>query len=252
MLSANSRFRCFFALLAACLLMFAGACSGNTENNGGSNNTADVVDDTDAGDTDDVSDDAGSDADAADADDDGLCSSCSSDDECGGPADRCVGLPAGDSACAQACDDQTPCPNGFFCANIGEGEDADQQCVPEELTCVDRCSDVTCDGDQVCDPWTGDCTEALGTCDAPCENNSVCGDGPEDICISVNQNERVCSAGCDPQSEAAQCPTNFFCTPVNDDPDTNEGVCFPIDRTCTDQCAGVDCQDGFNCNQTTG
>ncbi len=245
-------FRCFFAVLAACLLMLAGACSGNTENNGGSNNTADVVDDADAGDTDDVSDDIESDVDDADADDGGLCSTCTTDDECGGPADRCVGLPAGDSACAQACDDQTPCPDGFFCANIGEGADADQQCVPEELTCVDRCSDVTCDGEQVCDPWTGDCTEALGTCDAPCENNSVCGDGPEDICISVNQNERVCTAGCDPQSDAAQCPTNFFCTPVNEDPDTNEGVCFPIDRTCTDQCAGVDCQDGFNCNQTTG
>ncbi|MGM0555091.1 MAG: hypothetical protein ACQEVA_01820 [Myxococcota bacterium] len=255
MLSANSSCRGFFVFLMACLLLVAGACTGDDENNGGSNNTADVVDDVDAGDgdvEDDVNDADDTDDSDADASSTGLCSSCSADEDCGGAEDRCVTLPAGDSACARACDDQNPCPDSYFCANVGTEESPDTQCVPEELTCVDRCSDVTCDGDQICDPWTGDCTQPLGTCDAPCQNNSVCGDGPEDICININQNERVCTAGCDPQSDATECPTNFFCTPLGDDPDTNEGVCYPIDQTCTDQCAGVDCQDGFNCNQTTG
>ncbi len=204
----------------------------------------------------DVASDVADAGDTADAVDIGfLCQPCTANDECGTSDDRCLQLPAGDSGCARSCDPDVAdsCPAGFLCTAVDQAG-LDHQCVPEKLTCADRCSDVQCADGQVCDPWTGDCKEPLGTCDTGCTSNEVCGNGPEDICVTMpgTNGERDCMTGCNPQAQVSQCPINFVCSPLSNDPNTTEGICVPLAGTCVDRCSNVDCPDGQNCDQLTG
>ncbi|QDG50066.1 hypothetical protein FIV42_04740 [Persicimonas caeni] len=246
------------------LLVFAlavSACGDDTNNQPADDTGTDAADVVDAGDVESDADDVtdvevdANDADDADADDLGfLCQPCTDDSQCGGAEDRCLQYPAGDQACAQSCDPdaETPCPGGFLCASIDQTGTV-YQCVPEELTCEDRCSEADCADGEVCDPWTGECIEPLGTCDTGCTTSSICGDGPEDICINMpGADERACLPGCNPQAEVSECPVNYFCSPLTEEEDTTEGICFPLSSTCVDRCAGVDCASGENCNGLTG
>lgn len=252
----SSLFRLLSTLVLAVALAAAG-CSddGGTDQNNGEPadvgvDAADVQPDVGA----DVAADAADTADTADASIGFLCQPCTLDGQCGGAEDRCLTMPAGDQGCTQACDPEAeaPCPGGFVCSQVDEA--GDFQCVPEEFTCQDNCSDVSCSGGQVCDPWTGDCIEPLGVCDTNCTTASVCGDGPEDFCVNMpgTGGERSCLTGCNPQAEVTECPVNYFCTPLTQDPATTEGICYPVEGTCVDRCAGVDCPSGENCNERTG
>ncbi|MFW5966068.1 MAG: hypothetical protein ACOCV2_01065 [Persicimonas sp.] len=238
----------FWAVLLASLLVFAG-CGNDPEpeDDGG---TSDVADAADTSDVADVGD--GGDADA-DAGEDGFCAPCSDDSECGGEDDLCTEMPAGDSGCTESCDpdDEDACSDGTFCAQVDEETEA-YQCVPENLTCEERCEDADCGDDQVCDPWSGECIDPLGTCDTGCTVSEICGDGPEDQCVSLTEGERSCLPGCDPEAEEPDCPVDYFCTPLTDDPEVEEGVCAPIRGTCEDRCADVECDDGENCDELTG
>lgn len=187
----------------------------------------------------------------------GLCDQpCISDDNCGGPDDQCLLLPGGNNEriCSQDCSgEDATCPEGYFCALVSEEDDI-RQCVPQDLTCIDRCSDVMCGDDEGCDPLTGFCEPLLGLCDINCVSNGLCGDGPEDICINLDDNgpngESFCATGCDPEDNFS-CPVNFFCATLQEG-DEN-GVCVPQDLTCvTDRCDAVDCGAGFNCDVRTG
>ncbi len=212
----------------------------------------------DAGDASDASDAADS-ADTSDTDAGAglgfLCEPCVEDSECGSSEDRCLQMPDGVAGCTRSCqpDTEGTCPDDFFCALLDE-ETQDYQCVPEQLTCEDRCVDVACGDGQVCDPWTGECGEPLGICDQECTTSAVCGDGPEDQCITMpgTDGERVCLTGCNPQSENRECPLNYFCNRLTDDEDTEEGICVPLEGTCVDRCAGVECGAGENCDVLTG
>lgn len=253
-----SRLRWVFLLVFA---LAVSACGDDSNNQPAEDAGVDAADAADAGDVeldaDDVSDtaDDATDADDADTGDPGfLCQPCTDDSECGGADDRCLQYPAGDQACARNCDPdaEAPCPGGFVCASIDQTGTI-HQCVPEELTCEDRCSAADCADGEVCDPWTGECTEPLGTCDTGCTTSSICGDGPEDICINMpGADERACLPGCNPQAEVSECPVNYFCSPLTQEEGTTEGICFPLASTCVDRCSGVDCAAGENCNQLTG
>jgi hypothetical protein len=186
----------------------------------------------------------------------GLCGQpCVFDDQCGGADDRCVFLRAtGERVCGQVCisDEETgehDCPEDYFCARINAEEGEFFQCVPEILTCVDRCSDVVCEESQVCDPFSGFCTTRLGQCDLGCDNNALCGETNDDICLSFRDNadnESFCALGCD---DAFDCPINYFCGNINGRP---RGACVPIDLTCIDRCRGLECPEGTNCDVRQG
>jgi hypothetical protein len=184
---------------------------------------------------------------------DQLCTPCTDNAECGGEDDLCVTLFDEEQACGRACSEDAPCPEGYFCATVNDTDAS--QCVPEILTCVDRCSDVDCDDGDICDPLTGECRRPLRLCETDCLISSTCGDGPEDICLNVPDTpdgERMCAHGCDPEAETPECPADFFCAALDPDNDPNRGVCFPFMGTCVDRCADVDCPDGQNCDPVTG
>lgn len=180
---------------------------------------------------------------------------CVLDEQCGGPDDRCVFLGGtGESICGRSCviDEETTlsdCPEEYFCARINADEGEFFQCVPDLLTCIDRCSDSDCEDGQVCDPLTGFCTTRLGQCDLNCDNNAICGETSDDICLNIPgnaDNEAFCALGCD---DSFDCPIDFFCANLNG---RERGACVPIDLTCVDRCANVECGEGFNCDIRTG
>ncbi len=268
--------------ILGCVLTITGGCSSGSGNGGASSPSQDAAidaadetgvgggmdaepasDSVSEGDTDDTADDTGERGDAGEPDGgdvsdgiaptDFLCNSCSEDSECGGADDQCTQLLDGQQHCTSACDpDQdTPCPDNYTC--IRSSPEADMgQCVPEQRTCVDRCSDTDCGERQVCNPITGQCTERKSQCDT-CRSDAVCGDDPEDRCITLPDTggESVCANGCDPQSDTTTCPLNNFCVSVSEQND-DEGVCIPVDGTCRDRCSDKSCPEGQNCNRKTG
>lgn len=193
-----------------------------------------------------------------------LCESCTNNAQCGGEADLCLTYPDGESACSQSCDG-APCPDGYRCAGVESGTQVLQQCVPESLTCVDRCAGVTCEVEgERCDALTGECVAPGEVC-APCVSNTQCG-GDADICIGLPGAEctddddcevgevcggdgtcvgSFCGTDC---SEGQFCPDGTACYNVGSD----QQQCLPITLTCLDRCALVDCAEGFNCDQITG
>lgn len=184
-----------------------------------------------------------------------LCEPCVDNTDCGGENDFCITYVEGEEAsCGIDCDEDAPCPTGYFCAVLDEGAGV-QQCVPEQLTCVDRCSDVDCAAGEVCDPVSGACRRPLRLCETGCVLNSLCGDGPEDLCLNVpgtSDGERACFTGCNPEAEEPECPADYFCAQIDPDNDPTRGVCFPFEGTCVDRCATVDCPGGQNCDPVTG
>jgi hypothetical protein len=187
-----------------------------------------------------------------------LCSSCSEDSDCGGPDDQCRELD-GEQVCTRACDlqaEEDPCPDEYQCARVSQVSDQGQ-CVPDQLTCSDFCEQTDCEDGKVCDPLLKECREPLSLCDTRCTVDSVCGDGPEDQCLSLSsenesQQERICSTACDPQGDVSECPVDYRCVALEPDNEESPGVCFPLAGTCVDRCADTDCPEGQNCNATTG
>jgi len=180
----------------------------------------------------------------------GLCElGCIVAEECGGATDECIVLPdTGEQMCARDCA-ETACPEDYFCATVGPADNARRQCVPSILTCTERCTGVTCDAGQVCDPLSGACAPRLGLCDQDCSNSALCGDSVDDICIALGtpDDESICATGCD---TALDCPINYFCADLTD---RERGVCIPFEVTCrTDRCDGVDCGVGANCDPRSG
>lgn len=206
---------------------------------------------------------------AACADRPGLCEPCDGPGQCG-DGNYCLEyLVEGgrtERGCATAC---TPgsCPEGFDCLNVNVGDGTARLCIPETRTCVDRCSDVTCDEPQYCDPLTGDCVDPAPYCET-CSADYQCGvDNPcvglqggscittadcpsgeqcstDGVCLSFH-----CSVPCDPDStDLDQCPEEAACIRTG----AEEGLCIPYRGTCRERCAGVTCEDGFTCDDRSG
>lgn len=243
-------------------LGIAGGCGGSEPTDEADGGTTDVVDATDAGETGEPIDTREADVDATDAGDGIpapgiLCEPCSDDSECGESGDQCVELADGASVCATACDpaESSPCPDRFQCASFDQ-DDSTGQCIPDQLTCKDRCSGVECGEDRQCNPLNGECEETLGYCDNGCQIDSMCGDGPEDRCLPLpntrNPREQICTTTCNPESEDPGCPVDFACAALAPDEDPTSGICYPLERTCVDRCSETSCPEGQNCNLQTG
>jgi len=249
------------ALLAGLLaLPVAGCGSDSTEST--DTGAADVVD---AGDVEEPEDTAEPTPDADSGEDaaDGftapgiLCEACSEDGDCGESDDRCLQLPDGNQVCTRFCNPsgESPCPQAFRCANLDDDETTGQ-CVPERLTCEQRCSGVECGGNRRCNPLNGECEAPLDFCDTGCQLDSMCGDGSEDQCLTLPgteaPQESICTQTCNPESDDSECPVDSFCTAVAPEEDPTAGVCFPLGGTCVDRCTDQSCPEGQNCNVRTG
>ncbi|MCB9520528.1 MAG: hypothetical protein H6698_09165 [Myxococcales bacterium] len=197
-----------------------------------------------------------------------LCDPCTTSEDCGDENDLCLTLADADRSniCASDCTD-TECPEGYFCATVNGGTETFQQCVPSLLTCVDRCVDVVCEVEgETCDPRTGLCSAGDGPC-APCSSNFDCG-GEEDLCLGLRggpcATNTDCEVGerCDTGAQVCvgsfcgsdclldpdSCPPDYGCFPL----DGGGAQCLPLTFSCIERCDGVDCGDGFNCDEQTG
>lgn len=236
-----------FTLLLLFLFTFPLGCSGEPETENQNQGDTD-------GDSDSDSDSEGE----SDSDGDGepqerlFCDQCSGDQDCSDPGARCITLFAGERICGSPCETSEACPEGAFCATL-DGEL--RQCIPEDLTCVDRCSDLACPSGQFCDPITGECAREARICDVGCQFDSECGDRDRFRCISTGaaDGETICTRRCNPNPPAGsdpQCPTDFFCGALSNNEE--EGVCVPFEGTCTDRCLDANCPAGQNCDPFTG
>ena len=194
-----------------------------------------------------------------------LCDPCTNSAQCGGATDLCLTFPDGELGCATDCAaDPAGCPDGFTCSGVNSGTETLQVCVPENLTCVDRCTGVTCDEGQSCDPFTGACIAPGGMCD-PCSTSDQCG-GALDRCLGLAgppcetnadcASEEVCDADsgtcvggfCGLDCSAGQsCPDGAGCFNF-----AGGEQCLPIRLDCLDRCADVVCEAGFNCDDLSG
>ncbi len=71
----------------------------------------------------------------------GLCAPCVADQQCGGPADRCVNL-RGEGFCGVSCEN-TDCGPGQLCLELESISDGTTslQCMPQDLNCGQICAD---------------------------------------------------------------------------------------------------------------
>lgn len=152
-----------------------------------------------------------------------------------------------DGVCENTCTDDAQCGPGRVCGNgsprLCEDAppptcdddpgicDATEACVAGE--CVLRCDEGgTCDPDQYCNGDTGLCDDECSS-DDQCEGDEFCGTGDPRVCVepepeSCNDEPTLCDA-------AEVC-------------DADTGSCV---LRCDDDDA-LDCEDGFECNETSG
>ena len=191
-----------------------------------------------------------------DVDDDGTyCLPCDGDDEC--DDGQCLALLEGEQICGQDCTpgDDEDCPDDAYCATVDEDANLGQ-CIPEAGTCDDLCEDVTCPGDEFCEPTTGTCEPHPRICDTGCTMDIECGDPAEHRCIPTGapDGETMCTTLCDPdatgEDEDLACPADYVCAAL--DNAEGQGVCYPLALTCTDRCHDVECPAGHNCDPVTG
>jgi hypothetical protein len=209
-----------------------------------------------------------------------LCDDCTVSEQCGGPNDLCLTytLTGGgaESVCATECTTAADCGDGYSCLPVNLGDDVTaEMCIPDIRTCTDRCEDVTCEEDFRCNPLDGRCEPQGQVCDR-CASDAECG-GLQDRCLglrgadctqnrdcAVGENcltdpdtgDQFCQGGycgavCNPQlGLVSTCPAETVCFRVGDDP--AEGQCLPLRLSCVDRCSAVECDEGFNCDDTTG
>ena len=69
-----------------------------------------------------------------------LCQECSRHEQCGSVSDLCLAYEEG-NFCGQACNDQSPCQQGYTCLNLDTADGTQvQQCIPDLLSCVSSCT----------------------------------------------------------------------------------------------------------------
>jgi hypothetical protein len=159
----------------------------------------------------------------------GFCASCRSDNDCGGPADRCLrDTITGRSFCTVDCSinpaDATACPTGAVCRDVSAivGGDGVFQCVPA----AGGCSNPYCSTDAECRVGTicGDdnrcvaatdgrlCTECKNDDNCPADSRCVVATPTKENANSeVILGESFCSNNCRSDN---QCPLGFGCLPL--------------------------------------
>ncbi len=177
-----------------------------------------------------------------------LCDACSVDAQCG-EGNMCLTFPDVDSyrGCGQACSTDEPCPDSYICASVDE-EGLVRQCVPELLTCIDRCSATVCSDGEVCNPLDGVCEPPLEFCDE-CLTAAQCG-GSLDLCVRLLDEAAYCLQDCTTSGQIS-CPEGTVC--LNLGPGVDQ--CVPTELTCTNHCVDpepVVCEEDQNCDPLDG
>jgi len=157
-----------------------------------------------------------------------LCEPCEFDGQCTGGL--CLDNPnvPGERTCSRPCGTpNTTCPADYTCVGVGSAA----HCEPDLGTCVDRCAAVTCTGEDVCDPFTGQCRPEVCQLNTQCGANNYC-DRQDGMCYTTGggmlplgstcQADADCSVGaicagltptcrsiCDTN---ADCPMNVVCS----------------------------------------
>ena len=156
------------------------------------------------------------------------------------------------SYCTQDCDESTPCPSGFYCAQTFEGGGAcargmepmvdragfGESCgnetpCEEGLTCIDDNEDVYCAGP--CDG--GMCPEGY-FCAQFANGGSACARGDAGMTGPLPSMGEPCTP------ERGLCADGLFC--LNDASYTDATTGEPIPY-CTGPCDGRSCPDGYRC-----
>lgn len=136
----------------------------------------------------------------------GLCEPCARDEECGSPADLCMGNPyTGESFCTMRCAGQRDCPDGYLCLILLDGN---AQCYPSLATCHDPCVDARCPEGSYCVPAAGGrcMTPDQVVCAGPCMTAQQCG-AAENMCISFPDQPAHCGRPC----SNGRCETDEDC-----------------------------------------
>jgi len=122
-----------------------------------------------------------------------LCTPCTRDSDCGGPADRCVDLRGG-GVCGAVCRRDTDCPAGFVCTDeISVEGVGTNQCTPADGTCED-CFDPDRDGYGAGPGCIGlDCDQSDGAVNPRAA----------ELCDKIDNN-------CDGQIDEGLAETNFY------------------------------------------
>ncbi len=193
-----------------------------------------------------------------------LCKPCTKPDECGSLQDICVRTPDG-NRCAQSCDSNGCCPDGYRCSEVGGGL---RMCIPD----AGRCAPIPCTSAAECGPGeqcaNGTCTPptvsiTAGVCTLCPKGTCPTGTGCFDIdgekrCLQPCVADNFCPTGyvCGLSNALGrQCvPEKGFCTCAKDDdcPPTQRcesgncripggGKYFDV---CTDK---KPCAPGYNC-----
>jgi MYXO-CTERM domain-containing protein len=185
-----------------------------------------------------------------------FCSPCSSNDECGGEADLCVGYPDGARYCGVSCFSDGDCPGSdAICAPLRSGGRQCARRVGDEFTCAGAMpmgcrNDSECGATERCNIASGACEPRpvdLGELGAACGAGTECNSGN---CF-VTPAGGVCSQTCD-WLDVASCPSGFYCNSLATGA-CGTGVCLagaagaaPDGDACSDatECASLFCFDG--------
>ncbi len=185
-----------------------------------------------------------------------LCSSCTTDEDCGGQGNRCVEYASG-SYCASDCSgDGNSCPDGFGCETLTDGSSSQGVvCMSEsEVCCIDADGDFRGEGDDCrgpdCDESNADIyDDAAELCDS-LDNDC---DGTTDVDVTdcaaadcrlgssgyVMRENEACVNGACVEQDGVPCGV-YTCADGGDNGDV-----------CATSCDGEDnqkCSDGAHCD----
>lgn len=199
------------------------------------------------------------------------CAACEDDDGCPGEhgarcvVNNCDDCPyAGQKFCALSCanasggKDDSMCPPGFFCAELGtaqEGVSGLWHCVPNTGTCRGGAGEL---GDDCTGQGAIACKAGLclgfglqSLCSTTCQADADCGDGRFNCCALTEDGESFdCTRPPGPEGGVCSPRGGAFgadCSPGL--PPCFSGACLDMGsaRLCTTECANDSCPDGFSC-----
>lgn len=178
----------------------------------------------------------------------GVCEPCDDVGDCAeelGAEAQCAEL-IGGNGCLPGCADNDDCAAGYFCL--------ESRCTPGGARC-DSCVVVGCPGDQLCNQFTGQCSERAGRC-GNCREDADC--APDLSCTQVgfgrNCLEACGDAGC-PEgfdcTDGACVPAAGFCDPCGGGCVGERPVCDFVTRECVQCAQGTPCPEGTICDEGT-